>query len=107
MAEQKPPADPADVLTIGRIGVDLYPLQDGVGLEDVETFGKYLGGSATNVAVAAARHGLHSAVITAWADAPFGRCARREMRRLGVDDRFVGVADKLHTPVTFCEIFPP
>ncbi len=53
-----------DVLTIGRVGVDLYPLQSGVGLEDVDTFGKYLGGSATNVAVAAARHGRRSAVIT-------------------------------------------
>jgi 5-dehydro-2-deoxygluconokinase len=27
-----------DVLTIGRIGVDVYPLQVGIGLEDVETF---------------------------------------------------------------------
>jgi 5-dehydro-2-deoxygluconokinase len=107
MAEQKFPANRVDVLTIGRIGVDLYPLQDGVGLEDVETFGKYLGGSATNVAVAAARHGLNSAVITAVGDDPFGRFARRELRRLGVDDRFVGVADRLPTPVTFCEIFPP
>ncbi|MBA3742765.1 MAG: 5-dehydro-2-deoxygluconokinase, partial [Sporichthya sp.] len=43
-----------EVLTIGRIGVDVYPLQVGVGLEDVESFGKYLGGSAANVAVAAA-----------------------------------------------------
>jgi 5-dehydro-2-deoxygluconokinase len=36
-----------DVLTIGRVGVDIYPLQTGVGLEDVETLGKFLGGSAT------------------------------------------------------------
>ena len=45
---------PYDVLTIGRVGVDIYPLQDGLGLEDVETFGKYLGGSAANVAIARA-----------------------------------------------------
>ena len=31
---------------MGRVGVDLYPLQIGVGLEDVDTFGKFLGGSA-------------------------------------------------------------
>jgi 5-dehydro-2-deoxygluconokinase len=98
---------PADLITIGRIGVDIYPLQDGVGLEDVETFGKYLGGSATNVAIAAARHGLRSAVITATGDDPFGRYARRELRRLGVDDRFVATIEHLRTPVTFCEIFPP
>ncbi len=35
-----------DVLTLGRCGIDVYPQQVGVGLEDVETFGKYLGGSA-------------------------------------------------------------
>ena len=35
-----------DVITMGRVGVDIYPLQIGVALEDVETFGKFLGGSA-------------------------------------------------------------
>ncbi|HWC80438.1 MAG TPA: 5-dehydro-2-deoxygluconokinase [Pseudonocardiaceae bacterium] len=103
-----PPEDsPFDLITIGRIGVDLYPLQDGVGLEDVETFGKYLGGSATNVAIAAARHGLRSAVVTGVGDDPFGRYARREVARLGVDARFVATVPELKTPVTFCEIFPP
>src|SRR3984957_16860479 len=101
MDEQNPPANRVDVLTIGRIGVDIYPLQDGVGLEDVETFGKYLGGSATNVAIAAARHGLRSAVITAVGDDPLGRYARRELRRLRVEDRFVATVGDLKTPVTF------
>ena len=104
----RPPEDPLfDLVTIGRIGVDIYPLQDSVGLEDAETFGKYLGGSATNVAIAAARHGLRSAVVTATGDDPFGRFARRELSRLGVDDRFVRTMPELKTPVTFCEIFPP
>lgn len=96
-----------DVLTVGRIGVDLYPLQDGVGLEDVETFGKYLGGSATNVAVAAARYGHSAAVLTGVGADPFGRFATRELRRLGVDDRFVIEVPGLTTPVVFCELFPP
>jgi len=96
-----------DVLAIGRLGVDLYPLQDGVGLEDVETFGKYLGGSAANVAVAAARHGRRSGLVSRVGDDPFGRYLLRELRRLGVDARDVHVDDELKTPVTFCEIFPP
>ena len=50
-----------EVVAMGRIGVDVYPLQLGVGLEEVSTFGKFLGGSATNVAVAAARHGTRCA----------------------------------------------
>lgn len=96
-----------DLITIGRVGVDIYPLQDGVGLEDVTTFGKFLGGSATNVAVAGQRHGLRSAVITRTGDDPFGRYVHRELQRLGVDDRYVTSVARLNTPVTFCEIFPP
>jgi 5-dehydro-2-deoxygluconokinase len=96
-----------DVLTIGRVGVDLYPLQNGVGLEDVETFGKFLGGSATNVAVAAARHGHSSAVITRTGRDPFGRYVHRALHEFGVDDAFVTDVPELPTPVTFCEIFPP
>lgn len=96
-----------DVITMGRVGVDIYPLQHGVGLEEVQTFRKYLGGSATNVAVAAARHGLRSAVITRTGNDPFGRYVHQELRRLGVDDGFVTAVEGLNTPVTFCEIFPP
>ena len=76
-------------------------------LEDVETFGKFLGGSATNVAVAAARHGRRTAVITRTGDDPFGRFVHAALRDLGVDDAFVSPVAGLPTPVTFCEIFPP
>jgi 5-dehydro-2-deoxygluconokinase len=96
-----------DVLTIGRVGVDIYPLQTGVGLADIETFGKFLGGSATNVAVAAARHGHRAAVITRTGDDPFGEYVHRALRDFGVDDAFVHAVPGLPTPVTFCEIFPP
>ncbi len=102
-----PGAAQLDLLTIGRSGVDIYPLQVGVGLEDVTSFGKFLGGSPTNVAVAAARMGQRSAVITGVGDDPFGRFVRREMRRLGVSDQFVVCNEHFNTPVTFCEIFPP
>jgi 5-dehydro-2-deoxygluconokinase len=96
-----------DVLTMGRVGVDLYPLQAGLSLADVTTFGKFLGGSATNVAVAAARHGRRSAVITRTGDDPFGRFVHAALTDLGVDDAFVSPVPGLPTPVTFCEIFPP
>jgi 5-dehydro-2-deoxygluconokinase len=96
-----------DVITMGRVGVDLYPLQTGVPLEDVTAFGRFLGGSATNVAVAAARHGRRVAVVTRTGEDPFGRFVHAALRDLGVDDRFVTAVPGLPTPVTFCEIFPP
>lgn len=64
--------EPYDVITMGRIGVDIYPLQTGVPLARVETFGKFLGGSPSNVAVAAARLGRRTAVITRTGRDAFG-----------------------------------
>jgi len=96
-----------DVLSIGRVGVDLYPLQINKSLGDVETFGKFLGGSATNVAVAAARYGRRCAVITRTGADPFGDFIHKALRQFGVDDRWVTSVPSLPTPVTFCEIFPP
>ncbi|TDC85401.1 5-dehydro-2-deoxygluconokinase [Micromonospora sp. KC606] len=96
-----------DVISMGRVGVDLYPLQVGVSLPNVSTFGKFLGGSATNVAVAAARHGRRAAVITRTGRDPFGEFVQRAVAELGVDNRYVTSVPGLPTPVTFCEIFPP
>ncbi|GAT81864.1 5-dehydro-2-deoxygluconokinase [Streptomyces sp. F-3] len=100
-------AQPFDLITMGRIGVDLYPLQSGVPLAQVETFGKFLGGSAANVAVAAARLGRSSAVITRTGDDPFGVYLHKALKEFGVDDRWVAPVAQYPTPVTFCEIFPP
>jgi 5-dehydro-2-deoxygluconokinase len=96
-----------DLITMGRVGVDLYPQQIGVPLAEVTSFAKSLGGSATNVAVAAARLGARAAVITKVGDDPFGPYVRSALRGFGVDDRWVGTHPSLRTPVVFCEIFPP
>jgi 5-dehydro-2-deoxygluconokinase len=96
-----------DLVAMGRCGVDIYPLDHGVGLADVERFGKFLGGSATNVTVAAARYGRRAAIITRTGRDPFGDYVRRALREFGVDDAFAGEVDGPPTPVTFCEIFPP
>jgi len=101
------PARAFEVLTMGRLGVDVYPLEVGVSLREVETFGKYLGGSPANVAVAAAQYGRRSAIITRTGQDPFGEFLHDALRGFGVDDRFVTAVPSLPTPVTFCEIFPP
>ena len=96
-----------ELVSMGRTGVDIYPLEHGVGLEDVKTFEKFLGGSATNVAVAAARYGRRTALVTRTGNDPFGRYVRLEAERLGVDGSFITAGDGPPTPVTFCEVFPP
>ena len=103
------PFDIADleVLTFGRSSVDLYPEQQDVPLADVTTFRKAIGGSPTNVAVAAARLGHRAAVINRVGDDAFGSFIRQGLRAFGVHDGFVTTDDELLTPVVFCELMPP
>ncbi|MCK2199580.1 5-dehydro-2-deoxygluconokinase [Corynebacterium callunae] len=96
-----------EVLAIGRLGVDIYPLQSGVGLAEVQTFGKFLGGSAANVSIAAARYGHDTALLSRVGDDPFGEYLLAELDRLGVDNQYVATDPTFKTPITFCEIFPP
>jgi 5-dehydro-2-deoxygluconokinase len=96
-----------EVLTVGRVSVDLYPEQIAVPLAGVRTFRKMLGGSPTNVAVAAARLGRRSAVITKVGDDPFGPYVCEALEGFGADSTRVGTDPDLRTPIVFCEIFPP
>lgn len=59
------------------------------------------------MAVAAARLGRRSAVVTRTGADPFGTYLHRALREFGVDDRWVTPVDAHPTPITFCEIFPP
>lgn len=96
-----------EALTIGRVGVDLYPQQSGVPLAGVSTFAKSLGGTATNVAVAAARLGRRTAVLTKVGPDGFGDYVRQALDGFGVSPAFVGTSPDLQTPVVFCELNPP
>lgn len=94
------------LLTVGRVGVDLYPEQEGP-LTGVSTFRKFLGGTATNVAVGAARLGHSTAVLTKVGPDGFGDYVRDALTGFGVDPSYVGTAEDLLTPVVFCELDPP
>jgi 5-dehydro-2-deoxygluconokinase len=96
-----------DVLTVGRIGVDLYAEQIGVPFAEAQTFAKSIGGSPTNVAVAAARLGVRSAVFTAVGDDELGRYARAALEGFGVDTRFVGTDPTLPTPIVIAAMEDP
>lgn len=109
MARPGAPFDLSDleVLTFGRSSVDLYPEQHNVALADVEMFRKSIGGSPTNVAVAAARLGRRAALINRVGNDPFGTYIREGLRKFGVHDAFITSDPELLTPVVFCELLPP
>jgi 5-dehydro-2-deoxygluconokinase len=96
-----------EVLTVGRISIDLYCGQIGAGWTEAETFAKAVGGSPTNVAIAAARLGRRSGLYTKVGADPFGEVARQELRDYGVDTRFVAVQGDGVTPLAFAVLDPP
>jgi 5-dehydro-2-deoxygluconokinase len=96
-----------DLLTVGRISIDLYCGQIGAGWLAARTFDRAVGGSPTNVAIAAARLGRHAAVVTKVGADPFGRMALDELHGFGVDSRWVGVEPGAVTPLAFAALDPP
>ncbi|MGE3147968.1 MAG: 5-dehydro-2-deoxygluconokinase [Pseudorhodoplanes sp.] len=74
-----------DLIAMGRAAVDLYGEQIGGRLEDMTSFAKYLGGSAANTAVGAARLGLRVAMLTRVGDEHMGRFLRETLAAEGVD----------------------
>ena len=102
------PSGAIELLTIGRVSVDLYAEQVGAPLRDVSTFRKSVGGTATNVAVASARLGHHTAVWTRVGADAFGDYVRWALEHtFGVDTRFVGNDASVRTPLAFAELAPP
>src|SRR5215217_1398845 len=74
-----------DLICIGRTSVDLYAEQEGARLEDVQSFRKYVGGSATNIAVGTARLGVKAAMLTRVGNEHMGRFVCRTLAENGVD----------------------
>ena len=96
-----------DLLSVGRISVDLYALESGVGFEGQQTFHKSVGGSPTNVAVAAARLGLHAGIATKVGDDAFGRYVHNRLTDWSVDTTYVGVEQGAQTPLAMAALDPP
>jgi 5-dehydro-2-deoxygluconokinase len=92
---------------MGRVGADLYPLQIETPLEAVQTFERFVGGFAGNVATGLARLGVRVAILSAVGDDGHGRYIRRWLGAEGVDVTWLGTHPTLRTALAFCEVWPP
>ncbi len=97
-----------EILTLGRVSVDLYAEQIGEPMRNVTSFRKSIGGTVTNVAVAAARLGRKVALCTKVGDDQFGDYVRYALEHtFDVDNRFIATDPDLQTPLAFAELNPP
>src|SRR6266480_723490 len=96
-----------DVAVLGRVGIDLYPNQLRTPLREVRTYTRFVGGFAGNVATGLARLGLTPGIVSRVGPDPHGEFVRDFLSAEGVDVRFLAVDERLMTPPTFCEVWPP
>ena len=71
-----------DLITVGRISVDLFAEQINTSFSQPQTFHKSIGGSPTNVAVAAARLGHKSTIVTKVGVDPLGQYVINKLKEL-------------------------
>ena len=96
-----------DLITVGRISVDLFAEQMNTSFSQTQTFHKSIGGSPTNVAVAAAKLGHKSAIVTKVGIDPLGQYVLNKLSEFGVNTDFVKVAESGLTPVVLASQDPP
>jgi len=77
-------------VVVGRVGMDLFPSEPGIGIEEATTFIKDMGGSSANIAAGIVKLGGQAALVTSVSDDAVGRSCQRMLRETyGVDDTYV------------------
>jgi len=78
------PGQDIDVLTLGRVGLDLYAREHDTDFTEVTGFDKHVGGSPGLIAIGAAKLGKRAAILTRVSDDMVGRYVVQRLRSGGV-----------------------
>lgn len=96
-----------DLLTMGRSSIDLYSNDLGAPFVEIKSFGAFVGGSPTNIAVGAQRLGLQTALLTAVGEDPVGDFILHFLEREGVDTRYIPRKPGRRSSAVILGIEPP
>jgi len=95
------------VVTVGRVSIDLYGLEAGASFGSEQTFSKSVGGSPSNVAVAAAKLGNHAVLLTKVGSDALGQYIVNKLNSWNVDTKYVTSEQNGLTPVVLAALDPP
>jgi 5-dehydro-2-deoxygluconokinase len=96
-----------DVVSLGRVAVDLYANEIGVPLSQAKTFSMYVGGSSGNVAIGTARLGLKSAMLSRVGGEDLGEFVLQTLASEGVETSGVKRDPARLTGLVILGIQPP
>jgi len=96
-----------DVCVLGRIGYDLYALDHGRPLAEVERFSRHLGGSSANIAVGLARLGHDVGIISSVGADALADYLLAFLKAEKVDTKLVRLVPGYNTSLCLTEVSPP
>jgi 5-dehydro-2-deoxygluconokinase len=96
----------ADVIALGRVGIDLYSTDYNVPLKEVRHFAKYVGGGAANLAVGLARLGVAVDVVSGVRDDELGNFITDFLRSENVGTNNIIRSASGRTGIVFAEVIP-
>lgn len=101
------PMRPLDLIAMGRVAVDLYAEQIGAPLSEAQTFRKYLGGCAGNIAVGCARLGLRVSMLSCVGADHMGDFLRNTLVSEGVEVSALQESAQHLTGLVMLGVCPP
>ncbi len=96
-----------DVVTIGRVSMDLYAREIGADFADVQSFDAMVGGSPSNIAIGATRLGARVALLTAIGPDDIGRFVLANLQAEGVVTDFIRTVEGTKTGLAILGVQPP
>ncbi len=96
-----------DLITLGRCGMDLFAQDIGAPFTAITGFDAHIGGSPTNIAVAASRLGLRVALLTAVGPDLVGDFVLAHLAEEGVDTQYIPRKPGTHTGLAVVGVQPP
>ena len=96
-----------DLITLGRVSMDMFSLQIGAPFNEIESFDTGVGGSPTNVAIGSSRLGLTVAALTAVGNDLVGDFVETFLKNEKVDTSFMPRKAGSRTGLAVLGIEPP
>ncbi len=96
-----------DLITIGRCGMDLFSQNIGAPFVEIQGFDAHIGGSPTNIAVAASRLGLRTALLTAVGPDLVGDFVLAHLVTEGIDTQYIPRKPGTKTGLAVVGVEPP
>ncbi|MYD11906.1 MAG: 5-dehydro-2-deoxygluconokinase [Chloroflexi bacterium] len=96
-----------DLITVGRVSLDLFAREIGAEFHDIRSFETSVGGSPVNIAIGTSRLGLRAIAFTAVGDDEVGRFVRRYLARQGVNTDYIAIKPERRTGMAVVGVQPP